>query len=241
MSDNNFDPFEDEVTEGDATDETVVETTDESGTPAESEPETSDETGEKQAAETPDADDGAKEDQAEKMIPVHQFKAALKDVNDKLAKAQQELNQMKATPAPDRSKDPDGYERHLRLETSKAIMVETHADYDDVIGHFQTMAAENPLLNDLVANHPLPAKYAYDIAKKSLEIKELSGVKQSEEWKQFQTWKAEQAKAETKSPVLEAKPVSTTPKVPNLNRATSVNRVKPVMDQDESLFAGVKY
>lgn len=238
MTDNNFDPFEDETSEGDVLAETETEPSDEA---QEADSEKEDESqGEEEAAETPAAEDGTKDDQPEKMIPVHQFKAALKDVNEKLAKANQELNQLKAVPAPDKSKDPDGYERHLRLETSKAIMVETHADYDDVIAHFQDMAAENPMLNDLVANHPLPAKYAYDIAKKSMEIKELSGMKDSEEWKQFQNWKAEQAKGDALN-LDKAKPVSNTPKVPNLNRATSVNRAKAVSSQDDNIFADVKY
>ncbi len=192
-------------------------------------------------AEPPSATEEEKETQSEKMIPEHRFKAAVKDVTEKLNKAEQELAQLKATPAPDREADPDGYELHVRIETSKEIMRAIHDDYDETIAHYQELAKENPYLNNVVASHKTPAKHAYDIAKKDLEIKELSNLKNSEEWKEFQEFKANKNKKAIESQTeVKSKQVKVIPKVPpNLNRATDVSRGKQVSSDDtEELFKG---
>lgn len=209
------------------------------------------ETGEKQETEaTPaEAQDGEK-DQSDKMIPEHRFKAALKDVTDRLDAAQAELAQMKQQPAPDRNADPDGYDLHIRVETSKAIMAETHEDYNEVMQRYIEMEKANPAIAQVVAAHQLPAKYAYDLAKKDMEIRELSTLKTSDEWAEFQAFKkmkAENAEKEAQAAVAAAKQeqqkqtkTEAISKVPNLNRATDVSTAKDqnTSTEDDELFAG---
>lgn len=217
-------------TEGEAGAETEETGEDDDGTPPEEEKET---------------------EQSDKMIPEHRFKAALKDVNDKLEAANAKLAQMESRPVPDREADPDGYDLHMRMETSKAIMAETHTDYNDVIRHYQEMEKANPFIAQAVAAHPIPAKHAYDIAKKDMEIRELSTLKQSDDWTQFQEFKKQkekEAKEAAKAASAAAKGaeqqeqqsgVKAVSKVPNLNRATDVSAKKPAkVDEDDELFAG---
>lgn len=185
-------------------------------------------------SETP-TEDIKPQEPAEKMIPEHRFKAALKDVSDKLTLAQQELAELKAAPIPDKEKDPEGYEVHTRIEISKQIMRDNVADYDEVIQHYVEMVKEAPHINTLVMNHKNPAKHAYDLAKKDLEIRELTTLKSSDEWKEFQEYKKARS-LETASKVVE-KPVEKQQKIPNLNRATNVNRQFDKKDDDD-LFAG---
>ena len=207
------------------------------------EEESSEETGENESEPPADKDDGEDENQdtSDKMIPEHRFKAALKNANDKLTKAEEELAELKAQPAPDKETDPDGYELHNRIELSKQIMRDAVSDYDDMIAHYQKMAEENPYLNQVVGGHPNPAKHAYDIAKKDLEIQDLQSLKTSDEWKQFQNWKKNGGKStEPKQTLDTAKLASTPPKVPNLNRATGVQQSsnKNGANEDDELFKG---
>lgn len=204
--------------------------------------EESSDTGDKDnSEETPSEDESSEETKAEKLIPESRFKAALKDVNDKLTKANQKLAEMTAKPAPDRAADPDGYELHVRIETSKEIMRSTHDDYDSTIAHYQAMAKENPYLNQAVAAHKTPAKHAYDIAKKDMEIQELTKLKGSEDWKEFQAFKAtkDAMKTDTTQDNEKLKPAKPASKVPpNLNRAADLVRTKPSGSQDTDLFKG---
>lgn len=244
MTEENHDVFADEV---EATVESQDDAPQEAQAESEAQPgaETEEKQGEQQA-EPPAATENA-DLSKEKMIPESRFKAALKDVNEKLSKAEQRLAELSAAPAPDRQNDPEGYDRHVRIETSKAIMAETHDDYDEKIAHFQEMAQANPTLNDLVGNHALPAKFAYDLAKRDMEINELSNARNSDEWKQFQEWKKNKGAAvETAPQKTEAakqlsmpKAANVAAKVPNLNRnATAVNVSKQASEEDEDLFKG---
>lgn len=194
--------------------------------------------GEKLDASPPDADETKDQSQdEEKSIPVHRHKAALKDVTEKLRKAEQELAAAKAQPAPDRTKDPEGHERYMRIEVSKNIMRDAYADYDETITHFNEMLADTPALANAVADHPNPAKYAYDLAKKDLEIRDLSSLKSSDDWKQFQEWKKQQADAAKPKP----KEVPVAAKVPNINRATNVNKPSRNADSDDALWKGAHF
>lgn len=249
MTEENLDVFNEEQ-ETSTEESTQVETTEEvpaaeTATTEEAEGESSEKQGEN-TAEPPAAED-TKSDKSEKMIPEHRFKAALKDVTEKLQEAQQKIAAMEAKPAPDRASDPDGYDRYMRIETSKAIMRDAFPDYDEKIIHFQEMAKVNPVLNDVVANHQAPAKMAYDLAKRDLEIQELSKTKDSDEWKEFQEWKSKQKKEATSGSADTAaqlkagnKAVEVAAKVPNLNRtATSVSsKEKPSSNEDDDLFKG---
>lgn len=187
-------------------------------------------------------EEAEKAKKSEKMIPESRLKAAIKDVNSQLEEARQELAQLKAKPAPNRDEDPDGYELHNRIEISKQIMRDAYPDYNDKIAKYQQMVKDNPSLNVAVAAHPNPAKYAYDIAKKAIEIEELTALRDSPDWKKFQEWKKEQKAAEERAEkvdkALEAstneKPTSRKP--PNLNRATDVSRSVKKSSDDDVLF-----
>ena len=231
-----FDPFEEETV-----------TVEEENAPAETEEqkeETSDdeseeETEEESTDETEEEADPSGEAETatnEKMIPESRFKAALKDIQEKLDSALQENAKYKAVPAPDRNTDPDGYEKHLRLEMSKSLMREFKPDYEDVIKHYQEMAKVNPSLNQMVADAELPAKFAYDLAKRDMEIRELTEDRNSDEWKEFQEFKKNKGKKSVAEEL--ASPTNTAAKLPkNLNRATA-SKPKANSSSDEDYLFG---
>lgn len=244
-----FDDSEVEATAADNTEEVTSTENEEGGEkPAENtEDEKETDTGEKDEDSngTPPEEKDQDGDTEVKMVPVHQLKAAVKDVNDKLEAANAEIAQLKTKPAPDPEEDPDGYNLHIKMETSKAVMRETVDDYDKVIVHYQEMAKANPQLNEAVAASPSPAKYAYDLAKRDMEINELTELRNSDEWKEFQEYRAnkvkeaEEAKVKAAAQEAEQKKAPKTPAVPNLNRSTDVQSTKqPLEDEDEDLFAG---
>jgi uncharacterized membrane-anchored protein YhcB (DUF1043 family) len=205
-------------------------------------------------AEPPAADQDDPEvvvnDKGQKMIPEHRFKAALKKVTDELDQTNAKLKEYEKPPevaAPDKDIDPEGHDLHIRMEASKSVMMEMKPDYQEVINHYATLAESNELLNQAVAKHPLPAKLAYDIAKRDLEIKEAMEVRNSDEWKEFQEFKKNKTTAA----------VTTTPEettlgnkinrglkaVPNLNRTTNASPNRNVRhasngDNDDDLFRG---
>jgi hypothetical protein len=193
--------------------------------------------------ETPNSEEDA-EDKTEKMIPESRLKAALNDVNSKLEAANARLAELTATPAPDRNTDPDGYDLHMRIETSKQIMADLHPDYDETIQHFQELAKADPTLNAAVVASKNPAKLAYDIAKRDKEIKEIVSLKNSDRWKKFEQWEREQAnsdKQKTQQPSVIKKANVVATKVPNLNRSTNVSRQTTVQKEDDDLFAGAAF
>lgn len=226
-----FDPFEeDEV----ITEEEPVE-------PEPQEPPTPDEEEEPPSEDDePEPKEQEEDDPKEKMIPESKFKAAIKDVQSKLDEALNENAKLTAKPTPDRTADPDGYEKHLRLSMSRELMRNYNEDYDDVIAHYQEMAKVNPSLNQLVEENELPAKFAYDLAKRDMEIRELSDARGSDEWKEFQKWKAGKTEQKDGASVAEslASQENAASKLPkNLNRATSA-KPKPGKSQsdDDYLF-----
>jgi len=243
MTDENHDVFSEEsktTSEADIGTETNVEATvdakQEAETQVEAQPgaEESEQQGE-QGAAPPAADGDSAVSQAEKMIPESRFKAAIKDVNDKLITAQREMAAMKAVPPPDRTKDPEGYDRHNRIEMSRTLVSRIYKDYYEKIAHFQEMVKANPSLGAIVANNEIPAQMAYDLAIKDMELTELYKLKDSADWKEFQTYKAAKGAganaaaqgtvADTATQLGGSKAASVASKVPNLNRnAPSVNR-----------------
>jgi hypothetical protein len=190
-------------------------------------------TGAKEADGTPPEDEDDQEavtdeQSGKKFIPEHRFKAALKKVTDELEATKGKLTEYeKPEPvvAPDRDTDPEGFALHTRMEASKAVMIDLCPDYQDVINHFATMSESNPLLNQAVADHPIPAKLAYDIAKKDLEIKEAMALKSSDDWKEFQEYK--KSKTATVEVSQQAQLANTVKNglrtVPNLNRSTNAS------------------
>mgnify|MGYP001577191626 CR=1 FL=1 len=193
-----------------------------------------------EGTEPPAVIEDNKVSEKDKMIPEHRFKAALKDVADKYERRIAELTPKVAPP--DQTTDPKGYERHVRIEVSKTMMTEMHADYDDMIEHFQEMAKVNPMLNQVVGEHAMPAKMAYDLAKRDMENAELAKLKDDPELKEFREWKKTKAAAPDTATQLEVKPkpASAASKVPNLNRnnpSASRANVKS-SSEDDDLFAG---
>lgn len=201
-------------------------------------------------AETPAADGDKGLPKSEKMIPESRLKAAIKDVNDKLVNAERELAAMKAAPRPDPARDPQGAALHDKIEMSKAIMMDTVADYDEKIAHFQGMAQAEPSLNAIIAGSKHPAKMAYDLATKDLEIKDLYKLKDDPDLKEFKAWKAQKAAAktdtddaaetgiDTATQLAGKKKTDAATAIPNLNRnATSVGRDTKKSDNDDDLFS----
>lgn len=238
----NFDPFEEE-TETHEEDTTVEPEKEEVEKQDGENEETSDESeGEtdEESDETESTDEEADET-SEKMIPESRFKAAIKDVQDKLDAALQENAKFKAVEAPDRDTDPDGYEAHLRLEMSKTLMREFKPDYVEVITHYQEMAKVNPHLNEMVAKHELPAKLAYDLAKRDMEIREMTDARNSDEWKEFQEFKKNKGKKSVAESLAEPTNKASTKLPKNTNRATaSTPRAENQTDEDY-LFGDAKF
>jgi hypothetical protein len=193
-----------------------------------------DQTGAKKAAGTPPADE---EDQeavtdektGKKLIPEHRFKAALKKVTDELEATKGKLTEYEKPepiPVPDKDVDPEGHALHTRMEASQAVMRDLVPDYQEKIDHFAKMAESNPLLNQAVAGHAIPAKLAYDIAAKDLEIKEALNIKGSDDWKKFQEWQKtqkEQPKLDEQAKLGEKVKNGLGRTVPNLNRSTNAS------------------
>jgi len=237
MQDEQHDPFEDASSA--AVSEAEITTDKGDGKTEEAK------TGDKQPSSEPPADGQQDKDasSAEKMIPESRFKAALKDVSDKLDAALRENANLKAIPTPDKETDPEGYDLHLRMEASKQVMRELVPDYDEVIRHYKEMADQNPFLNDHVAKHQLPAKFAYDIAKKDLALKEVEQLRNSDDWKEFQEFKKQKAvqvqdsAAANSKTAIAAKIADSLTKVPNLNKATDVSR-SVSRNEDDDLFVG---
>lgn len=193
-----------------------------------------DQTGAKKATGTPPEDEEdpeavTDEQSGKKFIPEHRFKAALKKVTDELEATKGKLaehEKPEPVQVPDKDVDPEGYALHTRMDASQAVMRDLCGDYQEVIDHFATMAESNPLLNQAVAGHPIPAKLAYDIAKKDLEIKEALAVKGSDEWKEFQEFKkGKKTNTEQDAQIKLNEQVKNglNRNVPNLNRSTNAS------------------
>lgn len=195
-----------------------------------------------QSEETPNSEEDG-EGKSEKMIPESRFKAALKDVTDERDRLRDENAQMKSRPAPDKEKDPDGHALYNKIEMSKQIMKDAVPDYNDMIRHYNKMAEVNPSLNAAVAASDNPAKFAYDLAKRDLEISEVMTARTSGQWDQFLKWQKEQQNEQKNAEENkdEKKTEKVQPKVPvNLNRATSTTTKgkQSSSDNTDELFKG---
>lgn len=226
----NFDPFEEEAvtTEEDVSTETEVE---------EESPEDEESTPEDESTDEPE-----EEEPKEKVIPESRFKAAIKNLQDQLDGALQENANLKAqsNPPPNRDEDPEGHEAHIRLEMSKSLMMEFKEDYVEVIKHYQEMAKTNPQLNEMVAKAELPAKLAYDLAKRDMEIREVVEARNSDEWKEFQEFKKNKGKKDVANEL--AKTSNTALNLPkNTNRATESIPKNVSPDEEEYLFGDAAF
>lgn len=162
----------------------------------------------------------------QKLIPEHRFKAALKSASERAEKAERELaerNKPAPVPVPDKVTDPIGHAQHIRMEASVEMMREMMPDYQDVIDHYATLAADNPLLDQAVDSAKLPAKLAYDIAKEDLRLKELRKLADSDELKEFREWKKTKSATPPADESLNKKVATGLRAVPNLNRSTNAS------------------
>lgn len=205
--------------------------------------------GEKTSSGTPPEGEDDKEavtdDKGQKFIPEHRFKAALKKVTEERDAAMSKLAEHeKPEPiqVPDKETDPEGYSLHMRMEQSQAVMRDLVPDYQEKIDHFAKMADLNPLLNQAVAAHAIPAKLAYDIAAKDLEIKEALSIKGSDDWKKFQEWQKthkDQPVVDSQTKLNEKVARSLGRTVPNLNRSTNLSPTRSTHSSDDDvLFNG---
>lgn len=209
-----------------------------------------DQTGAKDSGTPPEGQDDPEtvtDAKGQKLIPEHRFKAALKSATERAEKAEAEAAKLNAPPpiqAPDKETDPEGHAQHIRMEASVSVMRELRPDYQEVINHYAELAKDNPLLDKAVTADPLPAKLAYDIGKRDLEIKKVDEVLKSGDWDKFQAWKAEQAKNPTDPKNPQDKTVAQKlHAVPNLNRSTNASPNRNVRrnsngENDDDLFAG---
>lgn len=216
-----------------------------------------DQTGAKKATGTPPEDEDdpeavTDEQSGKKFIPEHRFKAALKKVTDELDAAKGKLTEYEKPepiPVPDKDVDPEGHALHIRMDASQAVMRDLRPDYQEKIDHFAKMAESNPLLNQAVAGHPIPAKLAYDIAAKDMEIKEALNIQGSDDWKKFQEWKKTQGEQQPED--KQAKLNETVTKglgrqIPNLNRSTNaspnrnVRKISGAGNEDDALWGDYK-
>lgn len=198
--------------------------------------------GEVDEEEPPVSDKEAKKEGDEKpakMIPEHQFKAALKQVTSERDEARALLADKNKAPPPDRTKQPAEYDLDLRVEASKQAMMRSVDDYDTMIEHFREMEKANPLLTQIVSGDAAPARMAYDLAKRDLEFKEMGTSRTNGDWDAFKAWQASGKPAKQEAASTERK---TPAKVPNLNRtATGIdpNRKGKASDNDDDdLWAG---
>lgn len=141
-----------------------------------------------QEAETPEA----KQEEGESWT-----KAAVIDERRKRQELERKLAELEASKAenkperPDVFADPDGAFSHVeqslknemamaihstRLELSQEMMRTVFPDYDELESEFVDMAKDNPVLLQELQNSTMPARFAYDTAKKAREAAELKNV-----------------------------------------------------------------
>lgn len=111
--------------------------------------------------------------------------AALQDERRKRQELAERLSSMEqqaaAAARPDPFEDPAGaaeFDRResadsafrLRCDMSQEMMRQTHADYDEVESLFVEMAEANPALAIQLANHPFPARFAYQQGSRVREL-----------------------------------------------------------------------
>lgn len=242
-----FDPFEDD-TAGSAADKPEAEITTEKRSKEveeEVEGQEDEQTDDKDEGAATSADTDEKDQKLEdiaddKPIPAHRFKAALKKVTEERDAWKNKAEEANPIPVPDKAADPEGFAFHNRMESSKELMRELVPDYDDVVSNYAAMAEANPLLNQAVFNAKNPAKFAYDLVKKALEVNENANLKKSDEYKEFLEFKkGKKGGNNSEDKNLNKQVVNGLSKVPNLNRSTNVAPGKQQKsDDDDGLFEG---
>ena len=105
------------------------------------------------------------------------------------------LSTTEAKPLPDVLDDQEGFVKQLeskvksetqavRIEVSQDMMRTMHSDYDEMEAKFVAMAKDNPNLISKMYATPLPAKFAYETAKKADKLADFENV---EEWEAKKT------------------------------------------------------
>lgn len=143
--------------------------------------------GQQDAPPASEASDG--EEDTEPTVPL----AALQDERRKRQKLAERLSSMEqqaaAAARPDPFEDPAGaaeFDRRenaessfrLRCDMSQEMMRQAHADYDEVESLFVEAAQMNPALAVQLANHPFPARFAYQQGSRFREVLQAGAPQQ---------------------------------------------------------------
>lgn len=151
-----------------------------------------------QAAEAPSTEPEAKVEEpkqdspAESDVDTEWTKAMALDERRKRQELQKKLDELEARQVeqpkrPDVFEDQDAAFQHqdlatdakinnLRIELSQEMMRDAHPDYDQLEAEFITLAQDNPILLQEMAQAKSPARYAYNKAKQAREAAELNDI-----------------------------------------------------------------
>lgn len=167
-------------------------------TPAEPEPEAEQEP---EAKQEPEAEPETSPPEGDKPVSGQVPIAALLDEREKRQKLQKQLEeyqskqQQPAANVPDVLDDQEGFVQHMqsqisesvgraRIELSQDFMRMMHEDYEAMEAKFVEMATENPELANRMRLSPMPAKFAYETAKKAEKLAAMENV---DEWESKKT------------------------------------------------------
>lgn len=182
-------------------------------------------------AESKAEDKESDEQQAteEKKVPERRLKAAVKNLTDQLAEAQQQIAQLTQAQAPDKEKDPEGYDLHKRVVWSAKMARSAYPDFDKVMAHYIALEKDNPDIGAIIAKQDAPAIAAYDFAKRDLDQRDITALKDSPEWEEFLKFREQQAQ------IKKGKKMT----VPDMNKETNAKTSKSYSESDDDdLFKG---
>lgn len=114
-----------------------------------------------------------------------EFEKKYQELEAEIAALKQPRQQEAKVERPDVFDDAEGAFKHTekdfdrklfeqRVNITKEIVKEKHADFDDMERHFLEMSKSNQALIEKLVSVPNPARFAYETAKNDLEVKKLS-------------------------------------------------------------------
>ena len=130
--------------------------------------------------DAPTASEPTEESHEPEMVPLaakqaeKQKRQEAEQRNRELERLLQSQNQQSK---PDIFENPEqvlgSLEMKLKAEMSEALVKDAHADYDDVMDHYEDMVRQNPAIHAEIMRSALPARQAYNMAKDDLLMKEI--------------------------------------------------------------------
>jgi len=194
---------------------------------------------EEQSAPPAEETTESKLEQLEKEIQA--FKAQALDERRK----RQELeatrqNQMFQDDIPDPQTNPQGYERYmaenqraigLKISISRQMMADSVENFEEKEAHFTQLAQSNPELTRQMMASPNPAKFAIDIAEKSMRLQQFQDPNYEQNLRE--RIRQELQKEMSEKPTSPKREQAL--KVPNLTTATSKGKNTEVVE-DEDMF-----